>query len=595
MHTSESERSIVMSEEALSSREHANASRSSRSARMRSLQQAIAAIESGQREAMRPESRSAVHRGRDTVHASLQANAKANAKAGLDVGPSSSASSTLSGRNPPIGLLGGLSGSTFGSISGSLLGTPARQRFDQLALIRMLHAAQEEATNLSLGEPDREHQAILTRGCVDDRHTDRHDHRPGRLDASPVSPAEALGSWPHDAPRSESLERIPIACADHTVQEFMPEQLEPDRLGPDRALPDRPSVNPDDDRASRLPAEPVTPERAPYADRADRAHPADATGDAPIATGAVEIDRLFGGGLPWRGVHEWYGSTSEAPHARAAGTEILPIGAAVAFAHAVMSSGASSLWPGAAVLWIGRRVWPYPRSLIRGVRAAWRAAWWPSSARDVGASVRDEGPPAAAENEVDASLLARSLFVDPREHDEDEVAPPCTIWCIEQAIRSTGIALVIADGTGLSMADTRRLHVAMFRRATPLLLLLLRPASELATLSAALTRWILRPGIAPQCDRSTDAPWRMRWDMRLVRCKAHLLPGILRAAPHGDDPAHADCEAQREGDQPVDFLIPAVFHRPALARAWTEAQWEYGNCGWARQSTGSMTKVIDSS
>lgn len=569
-------------------------------ARMRSLQQAIAAIESGQGGGQRS--------GQSSGHHESQRRERGDPRH-----PVADASIAVSygKHHPPIGP------------PIDLLSQPARRRFDQLASIRMAEALQEDAAHLGIGEA---------------------------RNATARMPASWPWQGPSEVPRSRSSQPIPRATDDHTVQEFLPDPRTPNRY-PNRypkwhpnqkpssepsqpidepqefAHPPCPSTDaPPDDasgdsngdasddasqksspgrdaRAFRSPKGPASPAHArsevagtdqeedAAVTRASR-RPHSFTADAPlqsgfqngvqngvlggvlgslpgrIPTGSAEIDRLFGGGLPWRGVHEWYGSTGDASNGRTTESTVLPIGAAVGFAHALLSSAACSMsgghpngiptgspvgmWAAAGVLWIGRGVWPHPRSLVNGVRAGWRTAWWPPSS-PCDPDARLEADRRAKRGIMDSSLLARSLFIDAREHDDDPVAPSCTIWCIEQAIRSDGIALVVADGTGFSMADTRRLHVAMFRRTTPLILLLLRPESEFATLSAALTRWLLRPGSAPPDagaphafghappNMTQNMTWHMHWDMHLMRCKAHLMHEILR------NPSALHPSAQRDG------------------------------------------------
>ena len=68
-------------------------------------------------------------------------------------------------------------------------------------------------------------------------------------------------------------------------------------------------------------------------------------------------------------------------------------------------------------------------------------------------------------------------------------------WVIEQVIRSEDIAVVVADGTGLSMAASRRLHLAVVARASPRVVIVVRPSWERAALSAALTRWWVQPAM----------------------------------------------------------------------------------------------------
>jgi len=132
---------------------------------------------------------------------------------------------------------------------------------------------------------------------------------------------------------------------------------------------------------------------------------------------------------------------------------------------------------GLRVLWIGRSLWPYPHALVRENLLA-----------------RGEAG--------DRRLLHGSIFVDP----PDDAS---RLWAIDLALRCSGVAAVIADGRGLGMAETRRLQLAA--RSGGTLALLARPACERRKLSAASTRWIVRP--------EPSASTHPRWTIRLLRCK----------------------------------------------------------------------------
>lgn len=122
------------------------------------------------------------------------------------------------------------------------------------------------------------------------------------------------------------------------------------------------------------------------------------------------------------------------------------------------------------VLWIGRRCWPYPRTLIRR---------------------RGHHP----------LLLQRSVFVDARDDGQ-------RLWAIDLAARCPAIAAVVADAARFDIAATRRLQLAA--RAGTGLVLLARPPWERNHLSAAKTRWLVRRGV---CDR------KPQWGVELLRCK----------------------------------------------------------------------------
>jgi protein ImuA len=153
------------------------------------------------------------------------------------------------------------------------------------------------------------------------------------------------------------------------------------------------------------------------------------------------------------GVHEWFG-VAHAAHGWAP-----PLGILLHLALRSLEGG-----PGC-VVWIGRRCWPYPHVL-------------------------------------NGAGLQRSIFVDPPDGAS-------RLWTIDLAARCPGVAAVVADGSGLDMAATRRLQLAS--EAGSALVLCARPPNEVDHLSAATTRWLVR--CAPAADR---AP---RWIVELLRCK----------------------------------------------------------------------------
>jgi hypothetical protein len=96
----------------------------------------------------------------------------------------------------------------------------------------------------------------------------------------------------------------------------------------------------------------------------------------------------------------------------------------------------------------------------------------------------------------------RSLFVRVMRPDE-------RLWATDLALRSGAAAAVIADGSGLNLAGTRRLQLAS--EAGGALCLLARPPWEQSLLSAASTRWLVR-----FCSSSVAT---RRWTVELLRCK----------------------------------------------------------------------------
>lgn len=178
-------------------------------------------------------------------------------------------------------------------------------------------------------------------------------------------------------------------------------------------------------------------------------------GDAPAESGSR-------GSLPLRhplgtGLHEWFSADQLPPIAILIGTAWRALRAQ----------------PHRRVFWIGRQCWPYPHALV----------------------LRGSGEP-------DSLLLDASVFVDAR----------CTserVWAIDVASRSEGAGLVVADGRGISMAESRRLQLAAEAACTSVQLI--RPDAERAELSAARTRW--RVAAQPDTDRG------QAWSVELLRTK----------------------------------------------------------------------------
>jgi hypothetical protein len=276
-----------------------------------------------------------------------------------------------------------------------------------------------------------------------------------------------------------------------------------------------------------------------------------------VPTGWASIDRLFGGGLPCHGVHEWIGliraaQRSLSPAQRAGsgtGSEtswLAPLAVLIHLAHQGVRCIGPPAWQAAArsVLWIGRSVWPNARCLVAGMRSPWecREAEFARPCRITDCSRRVP----------DTSLLDCSLFIDvppepsvrhrPRSHGR--------LWAIEQAIRCEGVSVIVADASGLDMAASRRLQLAAAARSSPQLILLARPPWEAATLSAAITRWIVTTGAvgerlpqrmgsqaAASAQRMEAAPGEAapgetapEWLVRLVRCKSSLMGSLSPTA-----------------------------------------------------------------
>jgi protein ImuA len=115
---------------------------------------------------------------------------------------------------------------------------------------------------------------------------------------------------------------------------------------------------------------------------------------------------------------------------------------------------------------------------------------------------------------------------------------------IEEALRCRGLAAVLGEVSGLSLAASRRLQLAA--RKSGVTALLLRHHAE-APLTAAVTRW---RAIAA----GSDVQLTPRWQIDLVRCR-----GLL----HGEEGYvgrwHVAWEAGRLA------VVPDLRDRPAVA------------------------------
>lgn len=274
----------------------------------------------------------------------------------------------------------------------------------------------------------------------------------------------------------------------------------------------------------------------------------------PLATGWAGVDGLLGGGLARGVVHEWLGLDGPRVAAgggavgggafRAAGGRtgaaawtpplfLLAHLARRALAEADASAGGGADGAARWILWIGRRVWPYPRTLTRGGGLVECAGALAGGAHGLGGATPLEGARCALELDdvarsgsgggVDRAVLDRSLFVDPPDRKG-------LLWAVDAALRCPTVAAVVADGSNLPLPASRRLQLAA--EAGSGLCLLARPANELRQLSAAATRWHVRrggpsPEDGPPLDSeagelSTDPADRPRWDLELLRCRAGL-------------------------------------------------------------------------
>ena len=211
-------------------------------------------------------------------------------------------------------------------------------------------------------------------------------------------------------------------------------------------------------------------DRSWSSDRSAIDHQADA--DSPGSSVSAA-----GGWLLRGAVHEWFGLADLSQHAEAVQLTKAklhsplprwtpPMGILLYLARCSLEHSTNRC-----VVWIGKNCWPYPHALVRS-------------------------------DDHQHQLLQHSLFIDC--HNQAS-----RLWTIDSAARCPAVAAVVADGSGLVMAHTRRLQLAA--EAGSALVLLARPPCELDRLSAATLRWLV--SCAPATDK---AP---KWIVQLLRCK----------------------------------------------------------------------------
>lgn len=334
------------------------------------------------------------------------------------------------------------------------------------------------------------------------------------------------------------------------------------------------------DLASILPGAAAVPDASPGFGRVGSA-----VGSGwPGLDGALRVGGA--GGLARGAVHEWIGVCDGEGGPRTGGDAPWspPV---LLMAHLAERAVADAATRGTAraVVWIGRAVWPYPRVLAGGYgvlevlhptagravdggerslalelalheRAEAFSAGAASSAGD-GGSTSDGGSGAGP-----SELFARSLFVDVdgRDAAEDPRArrrrrgaprPGRKLWAIDTALRCPGVTAVVADGSGLDMAASRRLQLAAARSGA--LVLLARPPAERGEISAATTRWRVTreesPEIADGDEGFAPTARGVRWRAELLRAKgAQVLveadertsSGFRRHTSAPQAPAHHD-------------------------------------------------------
>ena len=246
---------------------------------------------------------------------------------------------------------------------------------------------------------------------------------------------------------------------------------------------------------------------------------------SPRTLGSDALAHVGFGGLQRGVMHEWLCDQAPMRHCW-----FPPHSLFIHLAWRAIEAGAED---SGVVVWIGRRVWPQA-NVLRGSATEFttetrrhggrlRMGEWtsqklrgnhshdltlraPSNLKSQIPSFLS-GPLCLRGESLSSSnpnaLLARSIFIDPT----DDAS---RLWAIDLALRSSAAGVVIADGSKLKMAESRRLQLAAERSRA--LALLARPAWEAAELSAATTRWRVRRMPAPQA----AAP---RWMLELLRCR----------------------------------------------------------------------------
>lgn len=205
---------------------------------------------------------------------------------------------------------------------------------------------------------------------------------------------------------------------------------------------------------------------------------------ARVSTGLPAVDAVLGGGLLDGAVHEWF-----SPDEGEAGEQRWhpPLGVLMHLARRALARG-----PGWAV-WVGRGCWPHGHGLVgEGDEALARSLWVSDEVRN--------SPKSEVRSPKSGGRRGKRRWageIDAR------------LWAIDLAARSPGVRVVIADGSGVDMAASRRLQLAA--EAGQTLVLLGRPWADRQLISAATTRWHVSPVVT-----QGNEP---RWQMELLRCK----------------------------------------------------------------------------
>ena len=250
--------------------------------------------------------------------------------------------------------------------------------------------------------------------------------------------------------------------------------------------------------------------------------------------------------------------------------------------------------PMPAVAWVGRRVWPSVQLLHR-CRGMLQASLF----IDCDGADTSE---ATARATPDATRSAGIRHRGRRARGPTATsASDVRAWAAEQALRCGGCVLVVADGSGLSRVMTQRLLLAA--EAGSCSCLLARPPGDMACLSAATTRWLVRraadtcstghpsldldasngtrDGASRDAKAASGEVWSTGWTARLWRSKgAAMSPSereqawLLRMVHRVDDftrfnDLQRNANRRTRGDHGTDLaasgfdLVPVLVDRPA--------------------------------
>lgn len=148
------------------------------------------------------------------------------------------------------------------------------------------------------------------------------------------------------------------------------------------------------------------------------------------------------------------------------------------------------------IVWIGRRCWPVPYVLERAFNQQ------PQNKNRT--------------SQKKWRWQENCLFINPPD-------PSKRLWAITQTLRCPSVLGIVADGSGFNFVATRRLQIAAHKHNG--FALLMRPAWEMSSTSAAHTRWRLTPVPGEErssVDKKSVEDKKLCWSLELL--KARGLP-----------------------------------------------------------------------